>query len=160
MNDKLESEVLRVLEDNIRQGSGERKLDRDWLEHEVKLAGDSALKLFLEVHNALIGRTPRHRTRRTARTSIEGIGVSYYTSRGRLFEIQAVLLPTKEHYRGQIVAYFKGHSDRPITVPDCLYHEIKEEMHGKPVYRITASPSPDLSRQLIRAFEESCLCTG
>ena len=157
MNDKLESEVLRVLEDDIRRGSGERKLDHHWLEREVKLAGESALKLFLDVHNALIERTHRHRTRRTLRTSTEGIGIGYYTCQGRLFEIQAVLLPTKERYRGQIVAYLKGHSREPITVSDCLYHEIKEERHGKPVYRITASPSPDLASQLVRAFEESSL---
>ncbi len=81
----------------------------------------------------------------------------YYTCHGRKFEIQAVLLRTKEGHRGEIVAYLKGHCHKPITVPDCLYHETKEEMHGKPVYRVTAPPSPDLAKQLTCALEESSL---
>ena len=163
MNDELQSEALRILKDNIRPRSKESKPEyRHLPKSAVELATNGALRTFVEARCELVKLTPRYRTRHTARTSTEGIGVSYYTVDGRLKEIQTVLLPTRTTQRGCVEAYLRGHDRSPITVharsnqkyPNPLDPQI---IDGRPVYRVIALPSRDLTRELIGAFAKSSL---
>ena len=159
MNDKLESEVLKVLRDNIWPDRSESKPPYcHWPQRAVKLAGEHALKLFLDVHDALAALTPRYRTRQTDHTPTKGIGVCYFTRQGSRYEIQTVLLPTNESWSGYVEAYFRGHRCKPIKVPTCA--ATGEIRFGKPVYRVRELPSGALASQIIRAFEESSLSAG
>ena len=159
MNDELESRVLKVLKDHIWPDRSESKPPYcHWPERAVRLAGEDALRLFLNVHDALAELTPRYRTRQTDRTLTKGIGVSYFTRQGSRYEIQTVLLPTNESWRGYVEAYFRGHCHRPINVPTCV--ATGEKRFGKPVYRVRELPSTALANQIIRAFQESSLPPG
>ena len=154
MNDKLESEVLKVLRDNIWPDRSESKPPYcHWPQRAVKLAGEHALKLFLDVHDALAALTPRYRTRQTDHTTTNGIGVGYFTRQGSRL-IQTVLLPTNESWGGYVEAYFRGHRRKPIKVPTCVATGMR---YGKPEYRVRDLPSDALASQIIRAFEESSL---
>ena len=160
--------VLDILTDNLRQGSSEAEdPNKQCLPRKaVRYATPESLRAFLDIHEAIsdfVG--PAHyRTRHTARTSTEGIGLAYYTRpmrdgpRVRGIEIQAILLPTESNGAGCIEAYFRGHCVSPITAR--TFHNQRDGdrvIDGRPVYRIIGQPSQQLIQQNIDSFSKSSL---
>lgn len=155
-------EAHRMLSEHIRLGYSEDSADkRRLIPKVIDLATSDVLRAFVEVNRTLLDRVAqdRVRTRAADRTSTASIGLRYDTGKGaRPTEILSVLLPTKPRWAGQIEAYIRGHDRAPIDTGDYV-KETGETVAGKPVYRVIATPSPKLVRQLLSAFAGSALST-
>ena len=164
MTTDLQQAVVNILTENINPERSEARSNKANLPMDaVSNTTLASLRAFLEVHEALsdILNPTHYRTRHAGRTSTEGIGIAYFTrhldDRTKV-EIQSILLPTKQNWRGSIESYLRGHSESPITAPTFHNQPLQNEIRaGMPVFRVVGNPSSRLVEQLIASFSRSIL---
>ena len=152
-----------MLMDNIRKCSSESRDYKKCLPQKaIGFATDESLQSFLTVNDELQRMVGRGYYR--TRAVMGAIGIMYYeqayyeqAGRRRPREIQSVLLPTGRKWRGRIWAYLRGHHKSPITAPTCVNKPENRSIDGKPVFKVIACPTPELTSQLIAAFSASSL---
>ena len=154
---KVEDRVLKMLRDNIYAGYSESREDKKHLPQKaIEFATAESLQSFLSVNDELQGivRPGYYRTR-DARGAI---GIRYQqASLPGAREIQSVLLPTGQKWRGCIFAYIRGHARSPITAQTCVNKRMRETIDGRPVFKVIGPPTTELTEQLIAAFRKSSL---
>ena len=155
---RVEDRVLKMLRDNICACNSEsREYKRDLPRKAIDLATAESLQSFLTVNEELqriVG--PGYYRTRDARGAI-GIRYQEQPYQGGSREIQSVLLPTGEKWRGCICAYLRGHAQSPITAKTCVTKQEKRLIAGKPVFKVIGCPTSELTAQLIAAFRTSSL---
>ena len=163
MTADLQDTVLRILKDHLRAGSSEAEdaRKRHLPTQAVRIATPDSLSAFLTVHRVLadiLG--PGHcRTRHAGRTSKERIGLSYVTrpivddSPARV-QIQTFQLPLNRQWAGYIHATLSGHERVPVKA---TFVDNIGTRAGRPVFLVTAKPTPEICEGLIDAFRASSL---
>ena len=155
-------EVAQMLRRFTRSGTSEDGEDKRRLVDEaIELATEDTLRAFLCVNMQLLDLAgdDRVRTRAAVRTNTNGIGLRYDTGIGaRPTEIQAILLPTRSNWKGQIEAYLRGHKESPVTTTAQVQVGVTgQTIDGRPVYRAIGMPSREMVAELVRAFTTSSL---
>ena len=147
-----------MLRDNIYAGYSEsREYKKHLPQKAIEFATAESLQSFLSANDELQGIVGLGYYR--TRDARGAIGIRYHEQAWRPSsrEIQSVLLPTGQKWRGCICAYIRGHARSPITAQTCVNEPTGQKIDGRPVFKVIGPPTTKLTAQLIAAFRKSSL---